>query len=433
MSKLFKLHAPLFGVLIYVLSTILIFWYGPIEWPVENPFELAFFQLFVLLFIVLGYFSVSVRRIKLNLGPNFKNFFYVGVVFTIALQIPITLTYTNKFPWEALQSIFDQKATYEEMLAQVADLQGTRFFVPLFRSLIMPFFYASLAYGILNFSKLSQVKRLMLVILILCPIDLSLLRGTDKEIFDIIIICGGLGLISFWRNNLNHEGRLRVPVRSILSILTIVLILSVALLIIFSQRKFERMGSADAFCFVDGLICADYSGAIISSLPNFVQFGLSMVTFYLANGYYGLSLALSQPYEFSYGIGHSSALLSLAERISGTTIAFDSTLISKVSDAGWDHKYYWSTFFPWIASDVGFFGSLVVLGIISRWFRQAWLDAVYAKNDAAAVVFVLLCVLFFYLPANNQITQTFDSYFSFLIFMCLWKFYKNKGLNTYVQ
>jgi hypothetical protein len=433
MSKLFKLHAPIFGVLIYVLSTILIFWYGPIEWPVENPFELALFQLFVILFIVLGYFSFSVRRIKLNLGPNFKNFFYVGVVFTIAIQIPITLTYTNKFPWEALQSIFDQKATYEEMLAQVADLQGTRFFVPLFRSLIMPFFYASLAYGILNFSKLSQVKRLMLVILILCPIDLSVLRGTDKEIFDIFIICGGLGLISFWRTNLNHEGRLRVPVRSILSILIIVLILSVALLIIFSQRKYERMGSADAFCFVDGLICADYSGAIISSLPNFVQFGLSMVTFYLANGYYGLSLALSQPYEFSYGIGHSSALLSLAERISGNTLAFDSTLISKLSEAGWDHKYYWATFFPWVASDVGFLGSLVVLGIISRWFRQAWLDAVYAKNDAAAVVFVLLCVLFFYLPANNQITQTFDLYFSFLIFMCLWKFYKNKGPNTYVQ
>jgi hypothetical protein len=213
----------------------------------------------------------------------------------------------------------------------------------------------------------------------------------------------------------------------------VVLVLSVMLFIIFSQRKFERLGSVDAFCFAEGQICADYSGMNLTYLPDFFKFGLSMATFYLTNGYYGLSLALNLPYEFCYGIGHSSALLSLMERISGTTAMFDSTLISRVSQEGWDHRYYWSTFFSWVASDIGFFGSLVVIGIIARWFRQAWIDAIYAKNDVAAIVFVLICVLFFYLPANNQITQTLDSYFSFLIFMCVWKFYKNKGLKIYVQ
>lgn len=433
MSQLIKLNAPLFGVLLYLVSSMLLFWFGPIKWPIENPVALALFQVLVILFIILGYFSFSARRRKMQLELSFRNLFYIGVIFTIALQIPLTLTYTNKFPWDAFSVIFNQRATYEEMLQQVADLNGVRFFVPLFRTLAMPFFYASLAYGILHFSKLSQMQRLMLIILIMCPIDLSTLRGTDKEIFDISIICSGLGLISFWRSHLNPQGHFQFSAHAIRRTMALLLFISIVLFITFTARKYERMGSTDLFCFSEGLVCADYSGIISSSLPDFLKFGLSMATFYLTNGYYGLSLALSLPYEFSYGVGHSSALLSLVERFSETNTIFDLTLISRVSQEGWDYRYYWSTFFTWVASDVGFFGSLIVIGIIARWFRQAWIDAVYAKNDAAAIIFALLCVLFFYLPANNQITQTFDSYFSFFIFMCVWKFYKNKGRNKDVQ
>jgi len=146
-----------------------------------------------------------------------------------------------------------------------------------------------------------------------------------------------------------------------------------------------------------------------------------MISAYITNGYYGLSLALEQPFESSFGLGHSPALLGLYEKISGSSELFDSTLVAHVSEAGWDHQYYWVSFFTWIANDVGFVGSLLVVAVLARWFRQAWLDAVYSKNDLAAIVFILLCIVFLYLPANNQIAQTFDMYFAFIVVLIAWK------------
>ena len=298
--------------------------------------------------------------------------------------------------------------------------QGTRFYIPLFRSVIMSFFYAALTYGVLNFKILTRLDKMLLILMSLCPVNLSLLRGTDKEIFDMVIIIGGLVMISLARRTIFSAKTVKITGRKLLIALMSVGSIGLIIFLLFTYRKYQRLDSTDAFCFAENLICADYSGLLMSILPDFVSFGISMLTSYLTNGYYGLSIALQQPWSFAYGIGHSSALLSLFERFSEGSLV-DATLIGKMSAAGWDHRYYWASIFTWIANDVGFFGALVVIGLIARWFHQAWVDAVYLKNDCAAIVFILLCVLFFYLPANNQLTQTFDSYFAFLAAMIAWK------------
>jgi hypothetical protein len=340
----------------------------------------------------------------------------------IALQIPLTLTYTGKYPWDVFSAILDQRMVYEDMLEQLVSTQGERFYVPLVRAVVMPLFFAGVGYGLLNFRSLSRFKKVLLLVGLLCPIDLSLLRGTDKEIADLIIIVCGFLLVAYCRRVVGaRQGQLFVSF-NVRRLATIAFVVVLLFFFFFSYRKFERLGGAIDFCVMDGLICADYSGPVLSLLPDFIAFGYAMISAYLTIGYYGLSLALELPFESAYGLGHSSALLSLYERISGSTALFDSTYIARISESGWDHRYYWSSLYTWLANDVHFIGALVIVGFFARWFRQAWLDAVYARDDLAAVVFVLLCIAFLYLPANNQLAQTFDLYFAFIGTFFAWKY-----------
>lgn len=420
-------HAPFAVVLFYIVVSTLVFWFGPMPWPVANVLEVVTFQLLSLVFLVGGYLSVAktvANRRPINLRPVFL----VGIFGVLALQIPLTLTYTSKYPWDVFSAILDQRMVYEDMLEQLVSTQGERFYVPLVRSVVTPLFIAAVGYGLLNFRRLSKLQKILLVVGLLCPVDLSLLRGTDKEIADFIIIVCGFLLVAYCRNAVGAQhGQLFVSF-NLRRLATIAFVVFLLFFIFFSYRKFERLGGDIDFCVMDGLICADYSGPVLSIFPDFVAFGYAMISAYLTNGYYGLSLALELPFESAYGLGHSSALLSLYERISGNTTLFDSTYVARISESGWDHRYYWSSLYTWLANDVHFVGALIIVGLLARWFRQAWLDAVYARNDLAAVVFVLLCIAFLYLPANNQLGQTFDFYFSIIGALFLWKVGRSRFL-----
>lgn len=421
-SKVLVRHAPFAAVLLYVVASTLVFWFGPIPWPVANVIDMAAFQLAALLALSVGYLSAG-RAATSDCNFNLRPALLIGLIGVIALQVPITLAYTDKYPWDVITAISDQRMVYEEMLERLTSTQGERFYLPLVRSLIMPVFLVGVGYGLLNFKSLTRFQQALLLIGLLCPVNLSLLRGTDKEIADLIIIVLGFLLVAYCRNVFRVEPTVRRPASlGAKRLFVIAFVVIVLFFFFFSYRKYQRLDGVIEFCLQEGLICADYSGPIMSLLPDFIAFGFAMISAYLTNGYYGLSLALDLPFESAFGLGHSSALLGLYERISGSTTLFDSTYIARISDLGWDHRHYWASLYTWLANDVHFIGALAIVGFLARWFRQAWRDAVYARNDAAAVVFVLLCIAFLYLPANNQIGQTFDLYFSFIGAFVLWKF-----------
>lgn len=417
---LLMMHLPFILLISYLLVSIIVFWWGPLEWPVNNILELATFQAGAILAIVMGYLSTTPTASTKGKGVNLRPFFYIGLVSVILLQIPVTLTYTGKYPWDVIQALMDTRQAYEEMLDLVAEGQGTRFVVPLLRAIISPLFFASLGYGLLHFSHLTLLQRVLLVTAILCPINLSLLRGTDKEIADLLIILAGFLAISNFRRRFAGDA-VRSSTRQGRQMVVMAILAACLFLAAFSYKKLERLSGNIDFCVADGAICADYSGYLLSSLPDFVAFGYAMVAAYLTNGYYGLSLALQQPFDSTLGIGHSAAFLGLYERFSGSTDLFDSSFIAKISVVGWDHRYYWSTIFTWLANDVGFVGSLLVVALMARWFRQSWVDAVRSSNDLAAIVCVFLCIAFVYLPANFQLAQTLDSYFAFILALIAWK------------
>jgi len=356
---------------------------------------------------------------------NTKKIALIGLIGIIILQVPVTLTYTNKYPWDLFTALADQRKVYEEMLAHISANAGKRFWVPLFRSLLMPFYFVGITYLTLNFKMVNPFFKFLLIIGILCPINLSLLRGTDKEIGDQLIIFVSLMLVLYSRNAILSE-RNSFNLRKLFYLFIGLVFLGITFFLIFTYRKYLRVDGNIYFCMHDRSICPDYSGWVISLFPDFVKFGFGMITFYLTNGYYGQYLALGLPFDFSYGIGHCSALLTVFEKISNSKNLFELTYIYKISNLGWDYRYYWATFQTWIANDLSFPGTLIFVAYLGRLYRQAWRDAIYARNEFATVFFLMLNITFTYFSANNQVANTFDLYFTLIGSFILWKFFSRR-------
>jgi hypothetical protein len=66
---------------------------------------------------------------------------------------------------------------------------------------------------------------------------------------------------------------------------------------------------------------------------------------------------------------------------------------------------YWSTFFTHPASDISFPGVVVLMALIGYLFGSSWRDTLTRGDPLACTVFFYLCILVFYLPANNQLFQ----------------------------
>ena len=331
-----------------------------------------------------------------------------------------------------LEILRDQGAAYGEMLEGLAQENIGRKVVAFVRMIYFPWMFAIVPLVVLKWKEMSKIQVGFFALFLFCQIIFSIMRGTDKEIADLMVLFCGAFLIKCGR--LIYLKKLNLSfVKFLLFCLGIAFVLVIAFSL-FSERKLSRLGSTNEFCVAEtAVVCADYSGPILSRLDDVNQFGIAMLAAYLSQGYYGLSIALSESFESTYGFGHSPVLISIYSSITGDDSLYERSFLYKMKDEGWDDKGVWSTMFPWIASDVGFPMTVAVMLFVSFLFSKSWIGAVKLDNDYAALVFVNLFLLFMYAPANNQLAQTADAYFGFWFWLIFWFMSKKKIIYTRID
>jgi len=159
------------------------------------------------------------------------------------------------------------------------------------------------------------------------------------------------------------------------------------------------------------------------------QRGWDAISSYITQGYYGLSLSLQEPFVWTYGVGNSRVMQWLVERtlLDDKDAIWNRTYVSRVaSDYGWDRNVHWHSIYPWIASDVSFWGTPLVIIVIGYMLGLSWLDSL-AKNPFAVVVFSLLAIMLYYFSANNQLGQASDTVFAFWVSLAAWLRSRNRG------
>jgi hypothetical protein len=419
----------------YLGATFLLFLFGPIDYPLKNPIPVVACMALVMVFLTVG-FRAGVHRAarpsKLNIT---RIVFILGAILAVLILIPSAYYYTGKLPWEFLTAIRDQRSAYSSLASQLAATEGQRGPIILIRSLAMPLVWAVIPIGVIYWSRLGLVYRALLASTVLCSLIFSALRGTDREIGDLLIVSGSAYAVAAARRAFDN---VRTPRRALVNMSSLAarrlragLIAALALTVsgsVFVERKEDRMNTVNAFCFLNSGACANYAHPLVVGMNDSGRFATSMSVAYITNGYYGLSLALGKPFIPSWGLGHSPAISRIYDILAGGEEAGTRTYNYRNIDEGWPQEYYWSTMLTSLANDVSFPGAIALMGVFAWAWGRSWMDAVVARNDSAAIVFCLATFSILYFPANLQILQTLEGYSTVLFWMVAWLCFRQRGM-----
>lgn len=423
---------PLMLVMGWVALTFALFLLWPINWPIYQASEWVRLIAYVLLcFAMVGgsafVGSAGATRVNAPL-PWLSVLLLAGAGAAVALLIPSSLVYTGRPPWEVLDALSDQGAAYRRFQAQLFATSGQRETIVVLRALAAPITYAVLPLGIIRWRAIGWTGRGAVVVTVAAALVFSVMRGTDKETADLLVIAAAAAFVSFGRGQALGQRGFELVRRywkwALLA--TVLLYLAQGL---FTDRKEGRLGgyqNRTDICANVSHICADIDAPAISWLPLRQRFGATVFILSTSSGYYGLALALEKPFEPAYGVGHSPAALTVYETLTGDPSLHMRTFTYRNGADRWHEEYYWSTLMTWLANDVGFVGAVLVLGLLGYMWGRWWREAAAGMSDPAAVLFALSTTMIFYLPANNQVLASYDGYVVLAAWIVIWLWHRSR-------
>ena len=188
--------------LIYLTTTVLLFFFGPISWKVKNPgiviIYLVLYEIALGLGYKLGRYSkrapeeksindhqniTEVEKVKIN------RLIVIGIVFDLLMVVRMANTFNLSI---IFQKVFNglnspaaqYKAYYEE--ATAGNLYGGSLF-SLFITLGAPFCIAGIILGIFYFKDLKTSGKSLCVLLIIIHLSSKLISSANEGIFDTVL------------------------------------------------------------------------------------------------------------------------------------------------------------------------------------------------------------------------------------------------------
>jgi hypothetical protein len=402
----------------YLAFTVFLFQFGPMVYPTEGRIWVLFFLLAALGIMCAGYIHGTKHAIP---SSNFKATYAViigGSLLSLVALWPSAEAYTGRSPLEVMDALANQSAVYSELGEQLKATEGTRTGVILLRILTQPFGYAAIPLSIILWHR-GWVPKATFAVAAGTYLVFSILRGTDREVADVLVLVGAAVLVRLARRKARGLPAPALPLKKIGAVM-LAIVAIIGALTAFSSRKEGRLGTISEFCMASSGACANYSNPLVAFLPDQQKFGATMTTTYLTNGYYGLQIALSKPWQSTFGLGHSSGLMRLYEAFSADKTLAPRTFNDRGAEDGWPASYFWSTMITSIANDVSFPGTLIFLFAFGMLWVRSWAHATVGFSDPAVVVFCLCMQTIFYFSANLQVLLTLDGYSTVVVWLVIW-------------
>lgn len=418
-------YFPLKLAVAYILGTLLLSVVGPIVY-FNGAYKKSLSVLYVgavLIFMTAGYYFGL--HIKSN-NPVYANEDYgkqkimkllrlsQNVAFvSIGLEF-LYLIVTGKFSL----NLSNVGATYVNI-----DRAGSANIIIIFRFCTAFFRTAAVALGFYYFKDSSGlIKKKTL----LCAIGIFAIYlfgyGTQSGIGYIFIEL----LVAISANMIKDGSRLsRKTIRRII-------IIGVALLFLFAYMQYMRyslmgINAHNYHIHSTGEYGFNTDHFIFKIFGEDLGFGLSSIFGgYMSLGYYGLSLCLQLPFEWTYGIGNSYALMQLLSKFGIKGVLEKTYLLRMQSHYGRNGLTAWNTIFPWLASDLTWVGTLFMFFVIGATIAYTWKDILLHRNAFSFLLFTMLMILVFFIPANNAIVHGYDNLMSTNFIVCGWIFLRKR-------
>jgi hypothetical protein len=404
---------PLRLIIIFALSTLGIYAFGPWPWPSRDSWEVYAYMGFALVAIVFGYNQGQTKSVGGYFGKASPVQLYrIGLVLSLVLFLPTLLSRTNGDVRIDMDLILDPAEAYRrshdtEAFTGTAWIEYIRMLLSVFLNLLLPIL-------VVYWNKLTASDKILGVCAVLLEVFSWVAVGTNKGIGDIVIALFWLFMV---------RGRGVFDSKAIFRLLLVFFPILAFFLFFFTQGQISRHNGQTIQTRIYSInVQADRDNFLIFAMPDTVQDGVISLSSYLTQGYEGLALSLKEPFVPTWGVGNSRFITGYVDKYFGTEIA-NTTYPARVEVAtGWNSRVQWHTIFPWLASDLTFLGAILVIGVFAYLFAILWKESIESRHPFALSLFMQMTVLFTYLSANNQAFQSGEDFVGFFVTLVVWAY-----------
>ena len=410
---------------LYYIFTILFYCFGKWNWNIPSYPKLIIYLIICYLCLNLGYRIYDKKKKNKKIYENnnsaeagynsLKILFRISSLLLIIFQIAWVCVFLNKF---SITNVFETLGSnYYERLNTT--FESTVFIMQL-RTITWGLTFFSYPIGFLYFKQMKTPDRVLLFITIITDCLAALNMGVSKNIGDIAIISIAVLFLS-GRQKQKHKKESNKSKRITVCLLLLFLILFGKIQDIRSDYKQEVINPYGNFATINEMT------------PYYVIFGqnsgvskiIDKIGGYTSNSYTGLAYALETPYENTYLIGASRALMEYAEQYLHINVRENTYNYRIEKEYGWKDGQWWPTAMVWMANSVSFYGVPIVLLFIGMFIRKLEIEYMEKHNIISAVVYGQLLIMLFYLPCNMQILQSRQALMGFILLLILYLF-RNK-------
>ncbi len=426
----FTYIAPIVFLQCYLVLTLIVFQFGPINYKVKDPHVFWMLILSYHLCFLLGYIvaykikkpKIIIKSVQLAYNTEIKLFYFVLTLSIISSLISFKgigsiKDLINPLFWieSAFKGVLFPGDAYNEKMSRVLANDGGNkilniflFFIAFSKILIVPFI-------IFFWSRSTSVIKVLALFVTLLPLLSSLSNGTNKGVFDFVILYSSSLVVYFLYNKKNFNRYMLASRRFFL--ITIIASFFGALSF-FSTAMGSRGGSLRYIQDQDPLgNITILQSTVDKSNKSTFYYTYVWLSSYIVQGYYGFSLAIEKDFNTTYGVGNSVFIRRNVEGLLGIDLN-KKTFQNKIDD-WWGENSQWHSFYSYMANDFHFIGVGVVCFILSFIMGNIWFSFLDTGNLYAGAMMSIFAIMIVFIPANNQIFGFLDGISAFFwVFMC---------------
>lgn len=397
---------PFVVITVYILITMVINLFGPIEYQDYTRERKIVVTIYMLVFLVVTYLGMKLAAVSGNKSEavlernrtNVRIFvlvleWMIAAVFLIKAVLLVYQFYRYGISISGLGF-----SALAEVYSNLHASEGDYNFFRKINSFTRVFMFISFFSGTYMWKRLKLTSRVLLVCSIILDFLYNVLYvGTQRSLFTYIVLGGMLYIVYM----LQHSRR--VKKRTILCVL-----LGVGLIVILFTKvigaRYALWGSMMSTEFRNGMrFLPDH--AWVRWMPDSLKYAFITLLSYPSQGYYGLAMCLEMPFQWTFFLGGFRGINSIVSQfLPGVPDFLAYTYPVRTGEAiGFDGLAGWYTIFPWLASDFTFLGALIIMMLAAYFFMVSWKEVILYHNPLSFAMLIQLVILYIFVPANNQL------------------------------
>lgn len=426
----------LFGgvILSYLLLTVGLFFWGPWHYPLTDG-RLAFIAFLVAVHVA---FAIGYVRGVRGRPAGSRMHLDVGLLVMVAsaaelvLLFPTSAVNTGSWIPRPGAALEDLAAAYSGSLS----LRDTsRPYVNYLRMLLAPLLALAVPLGVFYWKQLSTITRVVFACSVVGNISLFVAMGANAGAAHWMALFPWFVLASHLAGTHRLTGR-GWAVAAAVQVASALLFVG-----LFTASMNARTGSFARYGSLPGIkaelaatveareeSAAARAGQAAAATPpgslsqnrSAVRIGADGLAGYLTQGYFAVYLSLQEPFVPGYGVGNSVFLQRQAARLTGNPELLTRSYPDRLAHRGWNAYGYWASIYPWIASDVTFPGTVLVVLVIGWLAGRVWLDVLGGSNPLAVALLGQVLILLYYFPAHNKVMHSGEGVLAFWGLLVAW-------------